>query len=114
MVKRKSNWSEYFLSIKPVCPWSHQAFLNNAIEIKTWRGQCLPLYNLEARVYVYNRSPRLLKKLASKLERLYPEYEFLYSHPSWKYNSTPLPVIIQQDKSKLYNLRQKIGYFTTT
>jgi hypothetical protein len=112
-VVRKSqevNWEEYFQHIKPVCPWSGAAHKKGEIKIIQWPGEIEPLGNNQAIVYIcpnYNR--RRLKKLHKKIDN--GDYEWLWSEPTNGPNASPVPVLIQQDKRKLFDLRFDTGYY---
>jgi len=105
------NWEVYFQHIKPVCPWSGAAYKKGEIKITQWTGEIEPLGTNQAIVYVcpkYNR--RRLKKLHKKVDNS-PEYEWLWSEPTNGPNASPVPVLIQQDKRKLFDLRFDTGYY---
>lgn len=105
------NWEVYFQHIKPVCPWSGAAYKKGEIKITQWTGEIEPLGTNQAIVYVcpkYNR--RRLKKLHKKVDNS-PEYEWLWSEPTNGLNASPVPVLIQQDKRKLFDLRFDTGYY---
>ena len=117
MVKRvveknpEGNWAQYFPHIKPVCPWSGAAHKKGEIKITEWTGEVEPLGTNQAIVYVcpkHNR--RRLKKLHKKVD-ISPEYEWLWSEPTNGPNASPVPVLIQQDKRKLFDLRFDTGYY---
>jgi len=104
------NWEEYFQHIKPVCPWSGAALKKGELKITQWSGEIEPLGNNQAIVYIcqdYNR--RRLKKLHKKLDK--GDYEWLWSEPANGPNASPVPVLIQQDKRKLFDLRFDTGYY---
>jgi len=104
------NWGEYFQHIKPVCPWSGAALKKGELKITQWSGEIEPLGNNQAIVYIcqdYNR--RRLKKLHKKLDK--GDYEWLWSEPANGPNASPVPVLIQQDKRKLFDLRFDTGYY---
>lgn len=102
------DWLEYFKSIKSVCPWSISAALQGKIRITEWHSQIQQLEHSEAIVYVALKlTPRRLKKLSCKYNTEYDQYEFLWSHPRYKNHSTPVPVLIQQSRSKLESIRLK-------
>ena len=101
------NWKEYFESIQAVCPWSLPAWTNNKIEVVQWKGTITPLNNYLARVYIVDLNPRRLKKLADKLEAANTQDEWLWSHPRYKRYSTPLPVLIQQNRQMLEKIRSR-------
>jgi hypothetical protein len=104
------NWEKYFQHIKPVCPWSGAAHKKGEIKFVEWSGELEPLGKNQAIVYIcqnYNR--RRLKKLHKKLDT--GEFEILWSEPTNGPNGAPVPVIIQQDKRKLFDLRFDTGYY---
>ena len=51
-----------------------------------------------------------LKKLAKKLDTSI-EYEFLWSEPTNGDYASPVPILIQQDRRKLFDLRFDTGYY---
>lgn len=102
----EADWTRYFESIKRWCPWSLVAWNQGLITITKWKGT-LPLDNNEARVYWVDLNPRRLKKLCSKLDSADPKCEWLWSHPHYGGRSTPIPVLIQQDRARLKALREK-------
>mgnify|MGYP000043815824 FL=1 len=103
------NWCNYFDSIQNVCPWSKTAWRNGAIDIQTWHSQIYELDDLEVRLYIAPRhNPRQLKKMSNRFNELRPNDEWLWSHPDFGFNSTPVPVFIQQDRAKLNSIRSKI------
>ena len=103
------DWTKFFQLIRPVCPWSGQAYSQGQIDITTGRV-VKPLGLYSARVYVLkNWKPRRLKKLADRLDRSDPDSEWLWSHPRYRHNSTPVPVLIQQNRQELNRIRSKLG-----
>lgn len=107
---RSVDWNKYFESIRQVCPWSWAAWRKNQIWIGTQGQLVQPLGDYQARVYVVkNRTPRQLKKLANKLDKNDVNCEWLWSHPRYKKYSTPRPVLIQQDRLYLNQLRQGLS-----
>jgi hypothetical protein len=106
-VSDKDLWSKYFHDIRQVCPWSYSAWKRNKIEIVLWCGMAEELNGLEARVHILiNAKPRLLKKIEQRLNDEKEFEEWLHSHPSYGINSTPVPVLIQQDRIGLENARK--------
>lgn len=103
------NWLEYFLSIKSVCPWSWAAAKRDRIDIQQWKQGIKPLGEYEARIYTAPaHKPRQLKKISNTLNQTRPNEEWLWSHPKYQHNSTPIPVLIQQDRSRLEQIRQNL------
>ena len=110
MSSTEVDWKKYFEHIKPVCPWSGAALKKGEIKFVDWSGELEPLGKNQAIVYIcknYNR--RRLKKLHKKLDT--GEFEILWSDPNNGPNGAPVPVIIQQDKRMLFDLRFDIGYY---
>lgn len=102
------DWLAYFQSIKGVCPWSYSAALQGRIRIQNWYNQVEDLGTDQAVVYLApNHKPRQLKRITSRLNTAYSEYEFLWSHPKFGNRSTPTAVIIQQDAKLLENIRKR-------
>ena len=112
MVKSQEvNWEQYFQHIRPVCPWSGAAHKKGEIKFVKWTGEIEPLGENQAIVYIcekYNR--RRLKKLHKKID-IDPKYEWLWSEPTVGPNGAPIPILIQQDKRKLFDLRFDTGYY---
>lgn len=104
--REEVNWQEYFLLIKGACPWSHQAYKNNQIEFVEFTGEWLmDIGTWEARIYIVDRKPRLLKKWADRLNEQDDICEWLWSHPNYGHLSAPVPIIIQQPRRRLDALR---------
>ncbi len=105
------DWLDYFNSIKTVCPWSWAAIKKDRIDIVNWHDGVKELKQYEARIYcALKYNPRQLKKISNRLNEIRPNEEWLWSHPKYNYNSTPIPVLIQQDKARLNYLRQEINW----
>ena len=100
------NWTEYFTSIKSVCPWSRAYWSKQKIDIVDWTGTVYPLQGFVARVY---KAPQLtarqLYNTMRKFNKLYDDEEWLYSHSKFKGHSTQIPVLIQQDYDVLAKAR---------
>lgn len=103
------DWAQYFEDINSVCPWSKAAWANGRIDIVIWRKEVLPLDNYLARVYLVDLNPRRLKKLANQLEEHSEIDEWLWSHPRYKGYSAPVPILIQQNRAVLEQIRTKIS-----
>lgn len=99
------NWNQYFENIRDVCPWSYSAWRKGLINLVEWQGYAYPLGSWKARVYLTNLSPTQLESIHDKLNDMYEEYEFLWSHPSFIGKSTPMPCIIQQSAQELEQIR---------
>lgn len=120
MLVKEVNWEEYYARIRSVCPWSYKAFMNDKILVwetptKTWKtiSGTFDSTDYEAFVYVFdNATPDELDNRVTEMNAYRPNSEFLWSHPkadSGDGNSTDIPVIIQQDKKVLTDLREKLN-----
>lgn len=109
MAAEAVDWSQYFQGIKTQCPWSLAAYNRGRIDIV--RGvNPKPLDTFEARIYILkNITPRKLKKIANRLDQIDIENEWLWSHPRYKKYSTPVPVLIQQNRQKLNQIRSNLN-----
>ena len=114
------SWAtNYFAKIRGVCPWSYKAHMkDNILFIEGGGERCYGTWsyiykssNKEAFVFIEkNKTPKELDAICLKYEKIYKHVEWLWSHPNEGGDSTPVPVIIIQDKSTLQNLREKVGY----
>lgn len=102
--EKASNWHKYFEHIRKQCPWSWAAWQKGQIEICEWHGHWLHLGEYEARVYVTDLNRRRLKKLCGKLD-VSEEYEWLWSEPRYGKYASPVPILIQQYRAKLEEIR---------
>ena len=103
------NWEEYFQHIKPVCPWSGAAHKKGEIKIIQWSGEIEPLGNNQAIVYICPKlNRRRLKKLHKKIDNGNMNG---YGANLQTAKCAPVPVLIQQDKRKLFDLRFDTGYY---
>ena len=110
MAVEEVNWHNYFETIKNVCPWSWASWQKNKIDIISWHSQIINLNYYEARVYIAARhNPRQLKKMSDRFNRERPNEEWLWSHPDYGFNSTPVAVFIQQDRQILDDLRRNLN-----
>ena len=113
MVRRKNlvaevDWLEYFKGIRSVCPWSLPAYRKGLIDIQPYRGYRIALDPpLLARVYVCDLNQRRLKKLATDYENIDQLNEWLWSHPRYLNHSAPVPILIQQNRQYLAEMRGK-------
>lgn len=103
------DWAGYFLSIQEECPWSLRAYYSGKIDLVTWMGDVYPLDSFMARVYAIDLGPIKLSRLTRQLNERHTESEWLYSHPRYKKFSTPIPVLIQQDRRLLAKIREKLS-----
>lgn len=102
------DWKAYFKSIQKVCPWSYESFLAGKIKI-TDQEDIEDLNKYDAIVYQVDMSIDALDELAEYLNDEQDTYEFLWSHPDHSKggnNQTPVPVLIQQDRTILERLRK--------
>lgn len=105
-MEKAVDWQQYFLGIAKQCPWSMSAFKNNQIDIVPWAGKILPLGHYRARIYMIDAEYDVLESLTESLD--HSEYEWFYSYPGYGPYATPQSVIIQQNRSELEFLRNKL------
>jgi len=120
-VAKEADWASYFARIKGVCPWSFRAYMTDTIlfvdyadtDFNTWR-LFLKYSNFETTVFKCpEKSADWLNNKCDELNLNQTDYEWLWSHPdedSGDGHSTPIPVLIQQDRKQLTELRHKLGY----
>jgi len=118
------NWQNYFERIRPVCPWSYSAFMREGIHIFEYQPNLFNVWRQtfhtrrqndkpQPEAYVYTAEgydSEYLENLTEQYNALDDGCEYLWSHPSHEGDSTPIPVIIQQDRDTLTDLRLKTGY----
>jgi hypothetical protein len=79
--------------------------MEGRIEICFYDGELLPLGDLDARVYVCRVPKDTLEALAFAFD--HGECEWLWSYPGHEKFSTPVPVLIQQNRQQLNQLRSQ-------
>lgn len=99
------NWYQYFKSIRVECPWSYSAYVKGQIHIVDYNGQILPLGNYQARVYLVNAPNETLEALAASFD--HGEDEWLFSYPGFGPYAAPVPILIQQNRQRLRELREQ-------
>ena len=137
MVKEKAiqpkevDWLEYYTGIRSVCPWSYRSYVMGGIITIPYNSNtfdtfatsfevCESREGVKTDCFVYvcdNKSPLWLETKVQELQSVdkYKESEWLYSTPDDdEGNATPVPVIIQQRKAQLQQLREQVGYNETT
>lgn len=116
VAKEDSIWVKYFASIKQVCPWSYK--LMDKILVLEPHISCINTWSTifkaskhEAFVYKFPKaSVDWLRNKCDELNASQEYSEWLWSHPSEGGDSTPSPVLIQQQRAKLNTIRKNIGY----
>lgn len=118
MAERKTaevNWAEYYARIRSVCPWSYRAFLQDRILVVEYSEEAVN--NMVSHtdydavvVTCVNKTSDWLEQTSDRLNEQQPQSEWLWSHPEHGGDSTPIPVLIQQDRKTLTELRDRIGY----
>lgn len=119
VVVEDRDWQQYYQSIKSVCPWAYKAYMNDKILLLDYDPKVLDTFisafkhsNYEAMVVTCEgKSSKWLEQTCDAQNELKGDLEWLWSHPEHKYNSTPVPCIILQDRSVLTDLRNKTGYY---
>jgi hypothetical protein len=110
-------WLNYFRSIKHVCPWAYKSFIAGTTNIVPYDPEILVLSEInwgtepwEVIIYLMGDDLTLdeIDKIVESRNNLQNKCEYLWSHPSFSKggkNQTPVPVIIQQDRKRLIELR---------
>ena len=115
-VEDNSNWFNYFHSIRHVCPWSYKSYLEGKIQIIPFDKEILKLTEInwkiqpnDALVYVVDDlTLDEIDEFVAHRNDSQKKCEYLWSHPTFTKganNQTPKPVIIQQDRKRLMELR---------
>jgi hypothetical protein len=102
------DWFHYFKSIRKECPWSYAAYVRGELSIIPFENKVLPLGDFEARMYCVELSPSELEALSEKLNASDADNEWLFSYPEYGDFATPIPVLIQQNRKKLNDLRENL------
>tara|TARA_X000001382_G_scaffold122171_1_gene104947 strand:- start:479 stop:811 length:333 start_codon:yes stop_codon:yes gene_type:complete len=107
VVEDKILWSAYFKKIQPVCPWSWDHWCQGLIDI-TEDPEYKQLGKYTARVCIRkDHRPSFLEYEADFYNNLFEDEEWLWSHPDYGRYSTPVPVVIQQNRAILEQARNK-------
>ncbi len=116
-VEAKSIWFNYFTNIQHVCPWSYKSYVEGKIRIIPYDEDILKLteqnWSIEpwdAVVYVVETDLTLdaIDNIVARRNESQEKCEYLWSHPTFTKgggNQAPYPIIIQQDRAKLMELR---------
>jgi len=116
-VEDKSIWFNYFNSIKNVCPWSFESYCNGRVKITQFDRDILELneqnWSLkewDAIVYTTEMTVDELDEFVEERNNDQEKCEYLWSHPHYTKgggNQTHRPIIIQQDRQFLAELRRR-------
>ena len=115
-VEDKSIWFQYFHSIRTVCPWSYTSYLEGKIKIIPFDRELMELTEAnwaqqpwDALVYmVDDLTLDEIDDIVAQQNDCQEKCEYLWSHPSYTKggnNQAPCPIIIQQDRARLMELR---------
>jgi hypothetical protein len=104
------NWYAYFKSIREQCPWSYAAYMRNEIQFLPWNPgiEPHPLDQYQARMWLMDYPNSIIEAMAEELNSRDLENEWLFSYPGYGEYATPVPVLIQQDRKTLTDLRSKL------
>jgi len=116
VAKEDKTWVKYFASIRGVCPWSYK--LMDKILVLDTHINCINTWSAifkssKHEAFVYKFPKANVSWLTNKCEELnaaQEHSEWLWSHPSEGGDSTHIACLIQQDRARLTDLRNKIGY----
>ena len=116
VAKEDSTWVKYFARIRNVCPWSYK-LMDSILIWDNDEGSLNTIAatfrqsKMEAFVYVMkDKTANQLSDMCDVLNNKHKESEWLWSHPDEGGDSTHVPCLIQQDRQKLTQLREAIGY----
>ncbi len=115
-VEDNSIWFQYFRSIRHACPWSYKSYIEGRIKIVPLDIDILKLtemnWNIEdwdAIVYVVDDlTLEEIDDIVAHRNDSQEKCEYLWSHPTYSKggnNQAPYPIIIQQDRTQLMELR---------
>lgn len=107
--RQSVDWWAYFKSIRTECPWSYAAYNQGRIDIVEYRGVKIPLGTFMARMYVLNVPDSTVQSICDAMDYNDNECEWLFSYPGYGEYATPVPVLIQQNRSELDSLRAKLA-----
>ena len=119
-VEAKSIWFNYFKSIRKVCPWSYKSYCDGKVKITEFDTELLSLIEQNWDIEPWDAVVYVVKDLTldeiddivAHRNESQKKCEYLWSHPSYtkgKNNQTPWPVIIQQDRVRLTELRNALS-----
>ena len=112
-----TNWLWYFRKIKKVCPWSYDSFIKGTTKIIPFDKEMMVLSEInweqepwEVIIYLMGDDLTLeeIDNIVASRNESQSKCEYLWSHPSFSKgakNQTHVPVIIQQDRKRLMELR---------
>jgi hypothetical protein len=105
------DWLAYYKSIAKECPWSLRAYQQGLIDLQDWRDSksIPPLDHYHARVWHVPYPDTVVEAMAEELDSIDPIHEWLFSYPGYGEYATPIPVLIQQNRQQLNQIRDKIA-----
>lgn len=120
MVKdQEVNWLDYFKSIQTVCPWSLQSYTAGRLLILPYNPRTIAENDITwnddiCDAVMYTDAPKDIDRLDAEVEDLNQIEEsdciYFWSHPEHTKGGgfqTPIPVIIQQSKNNLEQIRKQ-------
>ena len=101
------DWLAYYRSIAHECPWSLKAFRGGLIDLQVWneQDQIPALAHFHARVWLLDYPNNVIEARAELLDKEDTECEWLFSYPGYGRYATPVPVLIQQNRRQLNQIR---------
>jgi hypothetical protein len=105
------DWLAYYQSIAKECPWSLRAYNQGLIDLQTWTDSKLipPLGHYHARVWHVEYPDSVVEAMAEELDSSDTVHEWLFSYPGYGEYATPIPVLIQQNRKQLNQIRDKLA-----
>lgn len=113
------DWQAYYASIKSVCPWSYKAYMQDRILVWDWAptqaNTVISIFNhsnYEALVFTFDTvDSKWLEQYCDNRNLTDERNEWLWSHPEHGGDSTPVPCLICQPRTRLEDLRNRTGYY---
>jgi len=112
------GWPKYFQSIVDVCPWSYEAYKNGKLDIRDFDIDAIIFEDFDWtgdwNAIVWQHCPYSINDLEAVVNDLNKESKnciYFFSHPYYtkgKNKQTLVPVIIQQDKKQLMQVRKQM------
>lgn len=106
------DWGQYFNSIARECPWSLRAYQQGVIDTQPWQPHVSTIPTLgsfEARVWIMPYANSIVEAMCEQLDAADAECEWLFSYPGYGAYATPVPVLIQQNRARLNQIRSKLA-----
>lgn len=112
------GWPKYFQSIQDVCPWSYQAYKDGKLDIRDFDIDDILFEDFDWtgkwNAIVWQHCPYSVDDMEKMVDDFNKESKnciYFFSHPDYtkgRNKQTLVPVIIQQDRKQLSQVRQQM------